>query len=97
MSSSGSRNSSMMKSPSASPSSARGRVIEFRSNRLPDGGVLTTYTDVTAEEESARALAEANDRLEIRVAERTEELTRVNGELNRAKASAMRRIAPRHD
>ncbi len=65
-----------------------GRVIEFRSTRLPDGGVLTTYTDVTSEEEAAQALARANDMLEQRVAERTEELTRVNGELNRAKQVA---------
>ncbi len=65
-----------------------GTAIEIRSNQLPDGGFVTTYTDVTdavaAEEESRRA----NETLEQRVRERTEELTRLNEELTRAKADA---------
>ncbi|QFU15563.1 PAS domain-containing hybrid sensor histidine kinase/response regulator [Microvirga thermotolerans] len=65
-----------------------GKVIEIRSNPLPDGGLVTTYTDVTdtvaAEEESRRA----NETLEQRVRERTEELTRLNEALTQAKAEA---------
>jgi Na+/proline symporter/signal transduction histidine kinase len=58
-----------------------GEVIEIRSARMPDGSLVTTYTDVTAQ-------VAAEESLEKRVAERTEELTRVNIELARAKAQA---------
>jgi Na+/proline symporter/signal transduction histidine kinase/CheY-like chemotaxis protein len=58
-----------------------GEVIEIRSARMPDGSLVTTYTDVTAQ-------VAAEESLEKRVAERTEELMRVNVELARAKAQA---------
>ena len=64
------------------------RVIEIRSARLPDGGIVTTYTDVTDSVEAEERLAAANERLERRVRERTEELERLNGELARAKTEA---------
>ncbi|MGV6874030.1 PAS domain-containing hybrid sensor histidine kinase/response regulator [Pseudochelatococcus sp. B33] len=57
------------------------RVIEVRSNHLPDGGLVTTYTDIT------EAVAE-EEALEQRVRERTEELTQLNIALTRAKAEA---------
>jgi Na+/proline symporter/signal transduction histidine kinase len=57
------------------------RVIEIRSNPLPDGGLVTTYTDIS----DAVAVEEA---LEQRVQERTEELTRVNTALQFAKQEA---------
>ena len=57
------------------------RVIEVRSARMPDGGLVTTYTDVT----QAVATEEA---LEKRVRERTEQLQQLNGELAAAKSLA---------
>ncbi|MGO8831488.1 MAG: NahK/ErcS family hybrid sensor histidine kinase/response regulator [Roseiarcus sp.] len=64
------------------------RVIEIRSARLPDGGIVTTYTDVTQSVEAEETLAAANERLERRVRERTEQLERLNHELARAKTEA---------
>jgi len=66
----------------------RGLVMEVRSARLPDGGVVTTYTDVTETVEAEERLAAANERLEQRVRERTEQLERLNRELARAKTEA---------
>jgi Na+/proline symporter/signal transduction histidine kinase len=66
----------------------RGLVIEVRSNRMPDGGLVTTLTDITPSVKAAEALERANATLEGRVRERTGELTRLNAELERAKAEA---------
>ena len=65
-----------------------GTVIEVRANRMPDGGIVTTYTDITPSVEAAEALERANETLERRVQERTEELTRLNAALERAKGEA---------
>jgi signal transduction histidine kinase len=65
-----------------------GVVIEVRSARMPDGGLVTTYTDVTQAVEAEEALEATNETLEQRVRERTEELVRLNGELAKAKAIA---------
>ena len=67
---------------------AEGIVIEVRANRMPDGGVVTTFTDITASVEAAEALERSNETLERRVRERTEELTRLNVALARAKGEA---------
>jgi Na+/proline symporter/signal transduction histidine kinase len=66
----------------------RGLFIEVRSSRMPDGGIATTFTDITPSVESAEALERANETLERRVQERTEELTRLNAALGRAKREA---------
>jgi Na+/proline symporter/signal transduction histidine kinase/ActR/RegA family two-component response regulator len=66
----------------------RGLVIEVRSNRMPEGGLVTTVTDITPSVKAAEALERANATLERRVRERTGELTRLNAELERAKAEA---------
>ncbi len=63
-------------------------VLEVRANRMPDGGLVTTLTDVTPSVEAAEALERANETLERRVKERTEELTRLNVALARAKGEA---------
>src|SRR5262249_29380542 len=66
----------------------RGLVIEVRANRMPDGGIVTTFTDITPSVQAAEALERANESLERRVQERTEELTRLKAELGRAKGAA---------
>ena len=66
----------------------RGLVIEVRANRMPDGGLVTTFTDITPSVEAAEALERANETLERRVRERTEQLTRLNTALARAKGEA---------
>ena len=63
-------------------------VIEVRANRMPHGGLVMTFTDITPSVKAAEALERANATLERRVRERTGELTRLNGELERAKAQA---------
>jgi signal transduction histidine kinase len=65
-----------------------GMVIEVRANRMPDGDTVTTFTDITASVEAAEALERSNETLERRVRERTEELTRLNAALGRAKGEA---------
>jgi len=66
----------------------RHMVIEVRANRMPDGGLVITFTDVTPSFEAAEALERANATLEKRVRDRTEELTRLNSELALAKSAA---------
>jgi Na+/proline symporter/signal transduction histidine kinase len=66
----------------------RGLVVEVRTNRMPDGGIVATLTDITPSVAAAEALERANETLERRVRERTEELTRLNAALARAKADA---------
>jgi Na+/proline symporter/signal transduction histidine kinase len=64
------------------------RVLEVRSARLPDGGIVTTYADISETAAFEEELAAANESLERRVAERTAELERLNQELARAKTLA---------
>ena len=66
----------------------RGLVIEVRSNRMPDGGIVATSTDITPSVEAAEALERANENSSAACKERTEELTRLNDALARAKAEA---------
>lgn len=66
----------------------RHMVIEVRTNRMPDSGLVITFTDVTPSFEAAEALERANATLEKRVRDRTEELTRLNSELALAKSAA---------
>ncbi|MDK1377742.1 MULTISPECIES: PAS domain-containing hybrid sensor histidine kinase/response regulator [unclassified Sinorhizobium] len=64
------------------------RIIEVRTNAMPDKGIVTTYTDITQRVAADMALKQANETLELRVTERTGELTRVNRELAEARAAA---------
>jgi Na+/proline symporter/signal transduction histidine kinase len=66
----------------------RNLVIEIRANRMPGGALVITFSDITPSVEAAEALERANASLENRVRDRTEELTRLNSELARAKSAA---------
>lgn len=68
--------------------SDRHMVVEVRSNRMPGGGLVITFSDVTPSFEAAEALERSNATLEKRVRDRTEELTRLNSELALAKSTA---------
>jgi signal transduction histidine kinase len=65
-----------------------GQTLEFHSSRLPDGGMVIAFADVTARVKAERELEQVNLSLEARVAERTAALTRVNAELESARAKA---------
>ena len=65
-----------------------GRVVEIRSVQMPEGGLVTTYTDITDTVRAEEALERTNETLEMRVRQRTDELERLNAELARAKAEA---------
>src|SRR5262249_18771352 len=64
------------------------RFLEIRTNPMPQGGIVTTYSDITERVEAAEALARANETLERRVRERTGELLDVNEALAVAKRKA---------
>lgn len=63
-------------------------TIEARSDPLPDGGIVVTFTDVSASVNAEMALERANETLERRVRERTDELERLNQALERARTAA---------
>jgi signal transduction histidine kinase len=65
-----------------------GRVLEFHARRMPDGGLTVSFADVTSRVDAELELARVNLSLEHRVAERTADLTRVNSELEIARAKA---------
>lgn len=65
-----------------------GRILEIRSNPMPDGGIVATYADITASVQADLALKRVNETLEQRVRHRTAELTRVNEELAQAQVLA---------
>jgi len=66
----------------------QGQTLEFHSARLPDDGLVISFSDVTARVEAEAALERANATLEGRVEERTATLLRVNSELESARKKA---------
>jgi len=65
-----------------------GHVIEMRGETLPGGGYLTTFNDITEHKRTERALLEANETLEQRVALRTQELRAALAAQEQAKRQA---------
>lgn len=64
------------------------RILQISSNPMPDGGIVATYADISAEVAADMALKQANESLELRVRDRTSELMRVNRELAQAQMLA---------
>jgi len=64
------------------------RYVEVRTAAMPQGGIVTTFADITQRVTVANALAEMNVTLERRVEERTAELLSSNAALAVAKAQA---------
>ncbi|AYC99553.1 PAS domain-containing hybrid sensor histidine kinase/response regulator [Neorhizobium sp. NCHU2750] len=64
------------------------RIIEVRTNPMPDAGLVATFTDISERVAADQALKQANETLEQRVGERTAELTRVARELGEARTAA---------
>ncbi len=70
-----------------------GTVLEIVVNPMPEGGYVSTYTDVTERYRAAEALREANESLEHRVRERTDALQQAKAEAEAANASKTRFLA----
>lgn len=70
-----------------------GRILRSSGAPIPGGGYATSYTDITALRRAARALEEANERLEARVADRTERLEEARRLAEDATASKTRFLA----
>ncbi|MGR3364408.1 MAG: PAS-domain containing protein [Maritimibacter harenae] len=68
-------------------------ILAVHAQEMPDQGFLVSVTDVTAERTAVRAIKEANERLEARVAERTLALEDALAEAERANASKSRFVA----
>lgn len=84
-----------------------GRIMEVSSNRMPDGGFVSTYSDITERKAADRRLREseqrlqaaareltlANEYLERRVEQRTAELSAANRALEQANLSKTKFLA----
>ena len=70
-----------------------GTVLEIRGNPLPDGGFVTSYADITSYKNAARELRSLADALELRIAERTQDLAHAKREAERANRSKTRFVA----
>jgi signal transduction histidine kinase len=69
------------------------QVLDVFAQEMPDRGFVISFTDVSIERAAARALADANERLEQRVAERTLELEDALAAAERANAARNRFVA----
>lgn len=65
-----------------------GRVIQTQGARMPDGGFITTFTDISILKQVEQQLEETNQNLENKIHERTRMLSEVNKQLSTAKLIA---------
>ncbi len=70
-----------------------GTVLEIRGNSLPEGGFVTSYTDITSYKNATRELRLLADTLEHRVAERTSDLDQARREAENANRYKTRFVA----
>ena len=70
------------------PLTSRGIILDVRSSKMPDGGIVVTFADVSETVDAQAALVQVNETLEKRVEERTAALTTLNNQLEQAKAEA---------
>ncbi|WP_313492883.1 PAS-domain containing protein [Stenotrophomonas sp.] len=73
--------------------SGDGNVIEIRGNPLPDGGFVTSYTDITAYRNAARDLRSLADTLSLRISERTHDLAGAKRDAEEANQAKTRLVA----
>jgi len=59
-----------------------GQVFEMIGNPLPDGGFVTSFSDITTHIETQNALEEINMDLENRIEARTQEISTINKDLH---------------
>ncbi len=71
----------------------RGIVLEIRGQAMPGGGFVSTFSDITEHIEAAKALQQANESLEQRVTERTQELSQAKAEAEAANTSKSKFLA----
>ena len=65
-----------------------GLILDVRSSKMPDDGIVVTFADITERVQAAEALQSANETLERRVIERTSALTQMNKDLDQARKEA---------
>ena len=70
-----------------------GIVLEIRGQAMPGGGFVSTFSDITSHIQTAKALQQANENLEQRVAKRTQELSNAKAEAEAANTSKSRFLA----
>lgn len=70
-----------------------GMVISMQGHPMPDGGFVTSFTDITMHKKAEQALKEANVSLEQQVEESSQELTDLTAKLIEANTSKTRFLA----
>ena len=68
-------------------------ILDVFAEETPDRGYVISFTDVTSEREAIRAMVQANETLEQRVAERTLDLEHALADAERANSSKSRFVA----